>query len=59
MLICIIFVCVHFYIMLSFTIHSKFTLCNLLFILLASGDLMMMLMMMLLEEWKMYGLIVL
>ena len=27
--------CVYFYIMLSFSIHSRFTLCNLLFILLA------------------------
>ena len=34
---CIIFVCVYFYIMLSFTIHSRFTLCDLLFILLALG----------------------
>ena len=34
-LICIIFVRVYFCIMLLFTIHSRFTLCDLLFILLA------------------------
>ena len=49
---------VNFYIMLSFTVHSRFTLCYIVYSI-SLRYLMMMLMMMLLEEWKMYGLIVL
>ena len=37
MLICKIFEIVYFYIMLSFTIHSRFTLCDLLYFLSALG----------------------
>ena len=58
MLICVLFVCVYFYYALIYYSLKIYTVWLIAYSV-SLWDLMTMLMMMLLEEWKMYGLIVL